>query len=107
MLHLFLGDGVAAPGVGLVAIDALQFHGFVVHIEVAPRLAELILLGGSIADFHGAEAEIGAASVEHTSFLVLQRGGQHVAERLLCRPEAHALDRHSGSEHAAVALHLI
>ena len=105
--YLFVGDGVPRPGIRLMTVDTLQLHGFVVDIEVTPSLAELILLGWCIADFHGAEAEVGAAAVEHTSFLILQRGRHHIAERLLCRPQAHTFHRHSGSKHAAFALHLV
>ena len=69
-----------------MAVHTLQFHGLVIHVEVAPGQPELVLVGRCLAYLHLANAEVRRHALHHLTFLVRQRGHQHVAVRLFRTP---------------------
>ncbi len=64
-----MADGVAYRGVGFVAVDAFEFYGLVVDVEVASGEVEFVVFGFGLADFDFAESGVGRYGFDGSPFL--------------------------------------
>lgn len=89
--HAVVADGVAGRGVGFVAVDAFEFDGLVVDVEVASGEVEFVVFGFGLADFDLAESGVGRYGFEGLSFFVKKLGYKDVACGVFGAPEVGAL----------------
>ena len=79
LFHLLAGDGVAAVGAGLVAVDAFELHGAAVDVEVAAGEPELVVFGFRVLNLHFAETDGGRNGLDGAAFLVFEFADEGVA----------------------------
>ena len=84
--HLLARDGVAAFGIRLVAVHALQLHGFSIDIKIASSQPELVVFGLRVPDFHRAETHLRRDGLRRAAFRVFQLGYKHIEIRLFGTP---------------------
>ena len=93
VLHLLACDGMAACGVGLMAVDTLELQRLPVDEEIAASQSELVVLGSHVAYLHRAEACLGAHRLDGVALLVTQFADKRIDVGLLGRPGLHVCHR--------------
>ena len=68
--HLLASNGVTSRGIGFMTVHTLEFHGFIVHVEVSSCQLELVFLRFCFANLDGSNAEVGRSAIDNFSFLV-------------------------------------
>ena len=103
LFHLIAGDGVAAVGAGLVAVDPFELHSAAVDVEVAAGESELVVFGFRVLNFDFAETDGGRYGLDCAAFLVFEFADEGVAPGFFGRPFHRIGDVEDGAGGLAVA----
>ena len=85
--HLLASNGVTRRRIGFMTVHTLEFHGFIVHVEVSSCQLELVFLRFCLANLDGPNAEVGRSAIEQSSFLVFEFGYENISVGPFCTPK--------------------